>query len=119
MVSMRDYQLAGAGIALLVIGAFGPWAKVLSTSVNGLDGDGVLTLGLAVVAAVFVGLAYTKRAAPNKIALGVCGALALLISIIDIADVSGDISVGWGLWLTLIGSLVLIAAAVMAHMRKS
>jgi hypothetical protein len=119
---MTDYQVPAVGIGLLVIGAIGPWAKVLSFTQNGLDADGVLTLGLAVVAAVFVGLAFRAKTAPNKFALGVPGALCLAIAILDIIDVKDAIdeigsgfeaSVGWGLWMTLVGSIVLVAAAVM------
>lgn len=118
---MRDFQIAGAGIGLLIIGAIGPWVTVEGFSENGLNSDGVITLILALIAAGFLGLAFQRKVAPSRIAIGICALLALAISIIDVMDVSDtdlgvpgfEPSVGWGLWLTLVGSIVLAVSAVL------
>ena len=64
--------------------------------------------------------------APSRIAIGICAVLCLTISIIDVSDVSGtdlgvpgiEPSVGWGLWLTLAGSLVLSASVALRTQRE-
>jgi hypothetical protein len=62
----------------------------------------------------------------QPIVAGACGALGVLISIIDISDVNSselgltgiEASVGWGLWLTLAGSILLVVAVVLMRMRR-
>lgn len=123
---MRNYQIAGAGIVLVILGAIGPWVKVADISEGGLDADGVITLILGLIAAAFVVLAFRKRAAPNMFAIGIPAVLIVVIAIADISDVNGadlgvpglDASVGWGLWLTLVGGIVLAASVAMGLMRK-
>lgn len=116
-----------AGSALLVLlGSVLPWASVdtafgSSISVRGTEGDGVLTLLLALAggaAAVAVVMARKPMAAIGGI---VAGGLALLIGVfdfIDLARVSGDSGglveshVGFGLWLVLLGSLAMTGASI-------
>lgn len=114
-----------AGAALLVLlGSLLPWATVDtgfgSISVRGTEGDGVLTLLLALAggaAAVAVVMARKPMAAIGGI---VAGGLALLIGaydFIDLARVSGggglvEASVGFGLWLVLLGSLAMTGASI-------
>ena len=116
------------GIALLVLGAIGPWVTVEDlpeVSESGLESDGVITLALALIAGALL-LVYRNR--PGKraaIGAGICALLALVISIIDVSDVSGtsvlgiEPSVGWGLWLTLVGSIVLLAGVILDRARRS
>jgi peptidoglycan/LPS O-acetylase OafA/YrhL len=121
---------APAATALLVLGAIGPWATIdiaalgqsASTSKGGLDSDGVLTLVLALIAGGLLGLWRAQRARWQPIVAAVLGALAALIAIIDIGEVSGtdtglggaaDVSVGWGLWVTLVGAIVLIVVSAL------
>lgn len=111
---------------LIVIGSVLPWATIdlgfISQSIGGLDGDGGITLVLALVAGV---LAYFSKGRKIGFAIGavVAAAISALIAVIDIADVSslgggGDlgidsgISVGIGLWLVLIASLAAVGAGI-------
>lgn len=115
-----------AGSALLVLlGSLLPWATIdtgfgPSISVRGTEGDGVLTLLLALAggaAAVAVVMARKPIAAIGGI---VAGGLALPIGaydFIDLARVSGggglvEAHVGFGLWLVLLGSLAMTGASI-------
>lgn len=100
-------------IVLLVIGAFGPWASLFGISKSGIDGDGVITLAVAFIVSGFLLRARLRGATVPLAALLVGGLLVVGISIIDILDISDKgVDVGWGLWLTLVGGVVLLAAAV-------
>ncbi len=116
--------IAGSAI-LVMLGSLLPWASVDtafgSISVRGTEGDGVLTILLALAggaAAVAVVMARKPMAAIGGI---VAGGLALLIGaydFLDLARATGDSSglveahVGFGLWLVLLGSLAMTGASI-------
>lgn len=126
---------------LTFIAAFLPWASISidmagfsqSESVSGTgDGnDGVLTLLLGLIAGGF-GVAYVLKGILGKVAAivsAVAGAIITLIAIIDIADISDaggafegfgglDVSVGIGLWLTLLFGIGFIAAGALSLIKK-
>jgi hypothetical protein len=122
-----------AGVALVAVGSFLPWAKVDSRfgdyTVSGMDGDGPLTLIGAIGVAVLGGLAVLGPWAKGALtglavsALVVAG-LVTLVALVDIADVASrfgeadaiglDMSVGVGLWVVLVGGLAASAGAVIA-----
>ena len=130
MVFARASAAVGlVGAVLVVIGSIGPWGTVASSSVGGLDGDGWITLVLAVLAgALYAGVFTPARVArvvrwvPLPFAL-----LALLVATIDVVDISSTssefsdqfsddvftLSVGWGLWLVLAGSILASIASVL------
>lgn len=122
---------ATAGAAFVVfISAFLPWVSVAGSSFSGTSGgrDGVFTLilgliaGAVAVSAIF--LAAKQQLLPRAagIAAIVAGVLITLIAIIDILDVSDvqdrnfglliEVSVGFGLWLTLIAGLALLGLGI-------
>ncbi|MEA2123723.1 MAG: hypothetical protein QOI80_505 [Solirubrobacteraceae bacterium] len=119
--SQSALAVPAAGIALLVVGSFGTWVKIGPATGDGLSRDGVITLILAILAAVFLAFAGLRRRAPSRIALGICAVLALATSIYDVIDVSGsdvgvfEATVGWGLWVCLVGSVVLAAGVTVAR----
>lgn len=116
--------IAGAAV-LVLLGSLLPWASVDTTfgsiSVRGTEGNGVLTMLLALAggaAAVAVVMARKPMAAIGGI---VAGGLALLIGaydFLDVARVAGDSSglfeahTGFGLWLVLLGSLAMTGASI-------
>jgi len=123
-----------AVLALLLIGCIGTWVKAeveifgqtQSSSKGGLEKDGSIVLFLTVVAGVFLVLWRAQRKRWMPIAAAAIGALCTLIAIIDIADVGnqketalGSVSVGWGLWLTLIGSIALTILSIVLAARGS
>jgi hypothetical protein len=129
---------APAAVVLLVVGALGPWAVVdvaafgqsASLTKSGLGSDGTITLILGLIGGGLLGVWLPERARWLPIVAAILGALAALVAIIDITDVSGsasglggavDVSVGWGLWLTLVGAVALIAvsAVLIAKSRRN
>lgn len=105
--------LAGAGIA--AIGCIGPWATVGMFEQNGMDADGPLVLPILIIAAIVAGIGLTQeKSNVFPIASAALCGLAALIGLIDMADVSDNSttvfdteispSIGWGLWLVVIGS---------------
>lgn len=128
LASLSTTQLLNASMvlsALVVIGSLGPWASVLGLSVSGIDGDGVLTLGLGIIAAAGTLVVRSDPQRPrfqaHRIAVA-ASTLALLIAAYDTIDVSttsGELAgetirayAGWGLWLTLLAALALTAVTV-------
>jgi len=98
-------------VVLLVVGSLGPWASVLSVDLSGTsDGrDGILTLILAGIAAVLMGLRVWRWG------VLVAGGLALATTIYDIVDITGrdagilEPSVEWGLILAAVAAASLCA----------
>ena len=113
----RIAALVGAGA--IIVGSLSPWATITSAfgsiSVNGTDGDGVLTIVGAIVVAILVALA--KYVGSIIVSL-LTGAL-LLYDLIDvnrnISEVDNEFanaSVGWGLWLATIAAAVALVSSI-------
>lgn len=122
----------GASLVLMVIGAVGPWAKVLNLiTINGTDGgrDGWIVIGAAAFAAILL-LVYSWRRRRWLLILAVLAALAgAATAAYDIVDIGrrfsasnggGElVSVGWGVYVALIGSVSLAIAGVALGFRPS
>lgn len=120
--------VALVGAVLVVIGSIGPWATVANSSVGGLDGDGWITLVLALLTGGFAAGVFAPASVARIMRWLVLPwtLIALLVTVIDIVDISStssefsnqfsddifSLSVGWGLWLALAGSIVTLVAAV-------
>lgn len=120
--------VAGVIGLLLLIGSVLPWATVssggYSQSVNGMDGDGVITLIFALaIIGMGVGYYFVKNANGRTgllIGTAVVGAITVLITLIDLFDLGDvgreiggmgvDVSVGFGLILALLAGIAAIAA---------
>ena len=128
-----------AGVAAAVfaaIGSVGTWVKVsvdllgqsTSQTAGGLDGDGVLTLILAIIAGALLGGWFATRNKALAIGAAVASGLGFLLAFYhavdpstteDIPEIPGlDISAGWGVWLATLSFLVLIAVSVLMALRK-
>jgi hypothetical protein len=121
------FWLAAAGVALTLLGLVGPWVKVfsfVSISVSGFDTeDGVL---FAVVAA-FAGmvLAWYALRRRTKMPLVLAGILGLLITIgggYELATIASNldeggelarISIGWGLYATILGGVAILLGSLL------
>jgi hypothetical protein len=122
-------------LALLVIGCIGTWVKadveIFGTtkdfSKGGLSKDGSIVLVLTIVAGVLLLLWRSQGARWQAWVAAGIGVVCTIIAIADVSDVNskkdtalGNISVGWGLWLTLVGSIALaIVSVVMAAQRRT
>jgi hypothetical protein len=109
----------------MALGAFGPWAQVLSLSVSGVDnsaGDGWLVILLAALVLLCVLGQHRSSALVVIGCLASLGGLAVTVydrnditSAIDGAGAFGGVaSVGWGLNLALAASLSAAVQAVVA-----
>lgn len=112
--------------ALVVIGAFGPWLTASSVfgsaSVSGFDGDGKITVVLAVTVAALFWTSFSTwiRIGRVLVAAGIVltGGYDLLEANDRVESVDSEYvraSVGWGLWLTVGASAV---ALIMAFVSK-
>jgi len=119
-----------ASAVAMVLGAFGPWAKVLTLggglSISGTDGDGD---GWVVVVAAALGvLAIVGSARRQSISLALTAALLGVFSTYVCAhdrhnigsfdDSDVGVNAGWGLNLALIASIVLTLSALLLIRRK-
>jgi hypothetical protein len=112
------------GAAAVVLGSFLPWATVStfigSVNVFGTEGDGVLTLFIGAVLAFVAFRALSPGITRGATIFAIVACLILfaiaLYDFIDIQRVASDLSsvsddvasasVGYGLWIVLIGSAV-------------
>lgn len=112
----------------MVIGAFGPWARVLFISASGVDGDGWFVIGGAVIGAFMV---YRHAARPTHprwtlVVAALASMVALAVVVYDGKDIVGTqggdgeslfgdadlISPGWGLWVSGLASASLTLASL-------
>lgn len=101
-------------IVLIVIGSFLPWASMGVFSVSGIEGDGIVTLLLAVVAVV-VYFALKKKPTVVSVVVAIIGVLSLIITIISYYNL-GELelaSPGGGLIMATIGSIALIVSGIL------
>ena len=125
---MLIWALASAG--LVIIGAFGPWAKVLVISINGTDASHD---GWVVASAAFFGglLVYVRRATPSAGSWALlAGIVAMLPAIYDRQHLTHWISnggpitqtlvhVGWGLNLVIVASISLAICGATGLLRSA
>ena len=117
---LRVSWVCRAAILVALVGVFGTWRRGGGVSLNGVEGphNGWLVVIFGLVALAAIGpLARESRLG----AVAVIGCSAVMLStalqaLVDDRDVLGGRS-GWGLWLTIGGSLLLGAAAVVAVAR--
>lgn len=103
-----------SGVAMLVVGlaAFLPWVSILGIGAIGIEGDGVLTLVLALAGAVILAMTTGLVGSPrtpgraSQIALLVLAVLAALIALLDM---NGAAAIG--LYLTLLGGIAWVVGA--------
>jgi hypothetical protein len=122
MTLPKSVAVAALAIVLMLVGAFGPWAKVLGVvTIHGTDNgkDGWVVVGAAAVAAVVLLVVTWKPwrwlALLSLIAGGIAGATAGY----DISDINslggGDAaSAQWGIYLAVAGSIVLMIGSLWA-----
>jgi hypothetical protein len=105
-------RVSGAAILVVALAAFLPWVSIFGISAIGVEGDGILTLLLAVAGAVILsvttGLVGSPRTAgrASQIALLV---LAGLVALIGVLDMNGAAAIG--LYLTFLGGVAWVVGA--------
>lgn len=95
----RDQKIVIGGGTLTVISAFLPWASAFGFSVSGINGDGIITLVLGIVAAAVV--FFEPLDSRNMLVAGVAGILIVLVALVSITSVAAI-----GVYLTLVGGAI-------------
>jgi di/tricarboxylate transporter len=105
---MLRLPLAAAFVAIAV-GAFLPWSESGPFSENGIEGNGLATLVLAIAGV----LATVLGRRPRAVLIAVSAAIVcLIVALLELSDVSGGGSdVGIGLYVTLAASAAATALA--------
>jgi hypothetical protein len=124
------WLLLGAA-TLAVLGAVLPWAMVYGLALSGVRGDGRLVLGCAAVI-IGCGLLISSGrgglwAPLTALAFALLVALLALINIMSVGTVVSDadlplyghVSVGGGLWLTLIAGILASGIAALAVLSRT
>jgi hypothetical protein len=120
------------GASALLLGSLLPWAQVnaglFSRSVNGTDGDGIITLGLAagIVALLFTMVLKPGSSRGGLICVLVCGLIALAVTGYDAANITRladesfvEVEVGIGLYACLGGAIAASIGAFLALRQSS
>lgn len=119
------------GALLAVLAGVLPWATVFGVSVYNAGGDGGLVIGCAVVAgACGIAIGIGKGRLWASITVTVFGLLIGLIGLVDTVNVNnitagtdipeglGPVSVGAGLWLTIVAGLLITGLGALAIVRR-
>jgi hypothetical protein len=109
--------------ALMVVGGFGPWARVLGiVSVSGTDGDGWFLVPGGVLAGALLARQVTKGGtwpAALMLLIGLACAVVAFVDLNDIAGVADEktfgsiVDPGWGLYASLVSSVALAVGAAL------
>lgn len=105
-------RVTAVSILVIALAAFLPWVSIFGVSVSGIQGDGVMTLGLAVAGGILLGLTTDlfgrgkSDGRKSQIAMLV---LAVLVSLIGFMDMNG--AAAMGLYLTLFAGIAWVVGA--------
>jgi|GEM_PF-2486716 len=106
-------KIAAGAMAVVFIAAFLPWVSVYGMSVIGVEGDGVITLILALLglAALVLGTeVFMAPKIPAKVTSIILIVLGALVSLTGIVDMNRYAAIG--LYLTLLGGLAWLGVAI-------
>lgn len=117
-------MLLGIGGLLMAVGSLLEFASVPGQSLSGLDtDDGKLYLGTGIVLAIFAGVIWSVAASMTRRVIGVLATLASLFmlyaAIIDVTDIPEGVSVGIGLYIVLVGTILASVGSIWSLAAKS
>lgn len=121
-LTSRSTLVTIAALVITVVGAIGTWASAEGDSVTGVDADGLVSMLVILVAvvAVLAAMVLLDRERVRLLTVLLCGALIAVTAAVTMTDVdqysadlggAADISVGWGLWVVLIGGVITMLGA--------
>jgi hypothetical protein len=133
---MPYFWVVMAGVIAVIVGAFLPWVTASAALVGtitrvGTDGDGKVTLAMALAAGIVALVAMRQRTTPQVWALAVVGVLAIIVAGIgiydwnDIRQAVGDLtpdqqrvitaSVGSGVYVTVAGAATMFVGCALGN----
>jgi hypothetical protein len=111
----------GVSMALTMLGAVLPWARVGSLSFTGTDGGGLLTLILAIVTLVAVAVWRGRRwVLIFSVIAAVLAGLIVMVNLSDVSRLAGGfdiVSTGPGLWISAIAVALWTLVSIVALAR--
>ena len=105
-------RISAISILVVVLAAFLPWVSLLGVSAIGVEGDGVITLVLAVGGGIVLSLTtglIGKPKTPGKWSQISLLVLAALVALVGLIDMNGAAAIG--LYLTLFGGVAWVVGA--------
>ena len=99
-------RVSAISILVVALAAFLPWVSIFGIGVSGIEGDGVVTLAIAVAGGILLvlttGLVGQEKVAGKKSQIALL-VLSLLVALIGLMDMNGVAAIG--LYLTLFGGV--------------
>jgi hypothetical protein len=105
-------RVSAVAILVIALSAFLPWVSIFGVSVRGIEGDGVLTLALAMAGGIVLALTtgqFGRHAVPGKKSQVALVVLATLAALIGLVAMNGAAALG--LYLTLFGGIAWVVGA--------
>src|SRR5262249_46953284 len=107
-----------------------PWATTVLATKSGIEGDGVITLVLAIIGGIALWSYYSNQGGGAAVTAAISGLISPFFALYDVAHISSSntrifgqdvhvVSVGWGLWLTLAAAVVLTGTCVVLRRDSS
>lgn len=120
-VPRRTAGLIGAGVALMVLGSLGPWAKAVFVTDYGIDRSGLVVIAAAVFAGAALFL-HLRRGRDSWLPLltAAAGAFAAALVAGDFRDLVDDsfVSPTWGLYMAFLGSVMVVGISMALLVRR-
>lgn len=107
-------RASGIAIVVVALAAFLPWVTVFGFSVAGTEGDGKITLVIAILGAVALAVRtglLPQLKVPEKVGLIASLVFAVLVALIGLLDMNGAAAIG--LYLTLFGGIAWVVGAAL------
>lgn len=102
--------------ALMVVGGLGPWVRFGVFSAAGTEGDGWFLIGAGLVAGYLLVRLNSKEGQADRWTwlVPVAGAVGAIVGLYHVVDLLKTelVSVGWGLWIGVGASIVLVGVSV-------
>jgi len=119
------FWLATDAAIATIVGSLMPWVTWDGGDRSGTDADGVITLVLAAIALLALFAHLLRRTERLLNVSAVAALIALAVAIYNVFDINSDdfellggpitdVSVGWGLWLTVGASALLLVTSLIA-----
>lgn len=105
-------RVSAIAIIVVAIAAFLPWVSLFGASVIGVEGDGLITLTLAVIGGVVLSVTsgvFGEEKTPGRKSQIALLVLAILVALVGLFDLNGAAAIG--LYLTLFGGIAWVAGA--------